>query len=966
MKNRRLVIETSTEKKKVLNRILNDQGKSLTDWFNDQLEQAAAPYGHFTSDEAISEFASLDQLNAPSVILEKLRAVNWSFVEEDTTYLSHNIHPYPAKYIPQIPNELIKKLSLPGEVVWDPFGGSGTTALEAILLGRQAVSSDINPVALVVGKAKTTTILKEEEEELKKFVGNLKLLAQDTSSLEYAISRHQSDIEKFVPLIPNIEKWFHQHSVNELAYIRWSIETKLNDNCKTIALSVFSKIIIRVSFQDSETRYASKPREVTEGETLTVFCSEFYSTLNKITQLPSFLKHRDAKFILANFVEEKVVENNSVDLIVSSPPYPNATDYHLYHRFRIFWLGYDPRQMATSEIGSHLRHQKEGTAIQGYLDEMKSCLIKMYSSLRGGRYAVLVLGDGVFKGEVFETAELLEDIAAGIGFEFVGIVKRPVHSTKRSFASAARRLMEEKLLVLRKPSGLIDFHLELPPYRLWPYEDKIRKMEIMNLLQNNLIQANSDFSTLTVDALHVDKLRRLTFTHGFSADSHFKELTWQSILENGDALDAKSNRKDPKYVLHGVHPYKGKFYPQLAKSLFNIAGIQSGQKILDPFCGSGTVLLESQLNGIHSTGFDLNPLAIKIARVKTTIPKVDPIIVDMLIREFLKELKLINYQEENRQIFNAEALPELESWFAGKVLNKLGYVFRIIDGIPDQTVAEFFKICVSSIVRDISQQDPRDLRIRRREVPLEDAPVQELLEKKIIDQWQRLKKFNKASKCAPNLFGKATVIEGDCRAAGTFKAGGIAQNSIDAVVTSPPYATALPYIDTDRLSILLLLSKNNRERVEIERRLIGARDITTEGRKTFESIIESGNILDLGSALAINTIKRVYELNRNADVGFRRKNMASLLLRYYKDMYEVMNNLHFAVRPGGNLFFVIGDNLTTAGNVEVNIQSGKILAEMGQSIGWNLKEVIPITVTQESKIHNKNGITENDIIWFQK
>ena len=76
-----------------------------------------------------------------------------------------------------------------------------------------------------------------------------------------------------------------------------------------------------------------------------------------------------------------VCRPETIDLIVTSPPYGNATDYHLYHRFRLLWLGYNPRELAKIEIGSHLRHQKEASGFDEYLAEMQQSLSGMHSSL---------------------------------------------------------------------------------------------------------------------------------------------------------------------------------------------------------------------------------------------------------------------------------------------------------------------------------------------------------------------------------------------------------------------------------------------------------------------------------------------------------------------------------------------------------------------------------------------------------
>lgn len=965
MKTKRLVIETSDVTKANLDKALSYQGKTLTDWFNDKVEEITVEYKtKFYSNESIDTI-SLDELKDNHKVLERLNTQDWSFTNDDTTYLSHNLHPYPAKYIPQIPNKLIRLLSLRGERIWDPFGGSGTTALEALLLGRQVISSDINPISEIIGRAKSTSITKQEEDELIQLVERLRVISESKENIRAKLKDSFKFTKPYIPEIANIDKWFHTHTIDELAFLRWIIEDKLIlEGSKNVSKAIFSKIVLKVSFQDSETRYVSKPREVTEGETLKLFALELDIAVKKIRKTSELLKFQKAEFRTANLVTDRILPDNSIDLVVTSPPYPNATDYHLYHRFRIFWLGFDPKEMSKSEIGSHLRHQKEDTSIESYISEMKECLVKMHSALRPGRIAALVLGDSIFEKKVFKTAELLEKVAMSIGFETIGIIKRPLHETKRSF-SVAKRLKEEKILVLRKSSETLELNLLKPPFKLWDYEDELRKAEIDSIFKNDGIQIDKKYEKIKMSCFKTDKLKRLTFTHGFSGEKFHNESTWQAILENGDAFNTKSNRKDPKYVAHGIHAYKGKFYPQLAKSLFNLANLSYGDTILDPFCGSGTVLLEGNLNGFHTVGFDINPIALKVAKVKTEILRINPTIIDHVLSDFIKNLENINSHKSNKTFFAESVIDELESWFPEPVLCKLGWILNSIRDVPDPIIAEFIEVCLSSIIREVSHQEPKDLRIRRRKIQLKDAPVKDLFLKKLNEQRDRvLKYFSKANKSA-SVHQSSLVNKLDCRDARSFEVLGLS-NSIDCVVTSPPYATALPYIDTDRLSILLLFGLKSKERTVLERNLIGAREITNGERAKQELKILDGDFDEILSKTAIKTVRDIFKTYSNDDVGFRRKNMAALLYRYFSDMTKVLTNLDKAIKKGGNLFFVIGDNKTYHEEKALLIKSGKVLEEIGKELGWKLNEVIPITVTQENRLHNKNGITDNDIIWFTK
>jgi DNA modification methylase len=957
-----VLVETTKAQKDALTSVLRENGATLTEWFTDNIAEATADYS-VPPIPATPELQSLADLEDSSAVLARLGLLDWAFTEDDTTYLSHDIHPYPAKFIPQIPRNLIARLSLPGETVWDPFGGSGTTALESVLLGRQAISSDLNPLAEVIGKAKLLTPTKEDDDFLIALVEDLSIISASEGSVAEALHRF-SPLSQFAPDIPNCDQWFHPNAVAELSYLRARIKLFPSDKCQRLASVCLSKIILKSSFQDSETRYARCQKDFPPGKVIRLFAGALESSLKKVRYLGTFLRFREAQFLTADLMQGDVVKPGSVDLIVTSPPYANANDYHLYHRFRLFWLGFDPRELGKKEIGSHLRHQKEQSGMQDYLDEMEQCLGHMLHGLRSGRFAVLVLGDSLFEGKLFHTAGLLGERAQKVGFEVVGEIQRDLPKNRRSFISTARRLRSESLLVLRKPLAQVKVRIFPPPYKLWPYEAVIRKIEIRHMLGVRAHEEIGEVLTARISPLQIDKLRQLTFSHSFAAPTIHEEPTWQAILENGDALKT-SARKDPKYVTHGIHAYKGKFYPQLARSLFNLAGLTIGERILDPFCGSGTVPLEAYLNGLEGVGFDMNPLAVKIAKAKTEVLAVDPYLRDRLLALFQERVANLR-PSADVDVFPQASMREIESWFPAKVIRKLAALVRAIRETPDVRVKDYLEVMLSNIVRDVSQQDPQDLRIRRRDKPIEDAQVFELFLSQLSEQRRRLSEFASRSNKAPCKFRDARIWQMDSRVTGSFSAAGITKASVDAVVTSPPYATALPYIDTDRLSILLLCGLPSTERSQIEESLTGSREIRNGDRRELETSIENARFSDMPSLTAREIVTKVHRLNRSSDVGFRRKNMAALLLRYFGDMTKVFRNLDVCLKAGASAFFVIGDNVTTAGNQEVIIKSADVLTETAEQLGWKVRERIPITVTTENRRHAKHSITKNDIIWFQK
>ena len=157
-------------------------------------------------------------------VLSVFSKLDWSFSDDDTTYLSHDIHPYPAKFPPQLPAQIIKLLSSEGEMVWDPFGGSGTTALEALLSNRSCISTDINPIGSIVGKAKTTALCSDDEVELNRLIERIEYYSKNINCLVEYFEEHAEELEVEIPKIPNIEKWFSSSVICELAFIKHLIK----------------------------------------------------------------------------------------------------------------------------------------------------------------------------------------------------------------------------------------------------------------------------------------------------------------------------------------------------------------------------------------------------------------------------------------------------------------------------------------------------------------------------------------------------------------------------------------------------------------------------------------------------------------------------------------------------------------------------------------------------------------------
>jgi len=422
-------------------------------------------------------------------------------------------------------------------------------------------------------------------------------------------------------------------------------------------------------------------------------------------------------------------------------------------------------------------------------------------------------------------------------------------------------------------------------------------------------------------------------------------------------------RRNLRYGPHGIHEYRGKFFPQLVRSLLNIADAKPSAQILDPMCGSGTTLVEAVLLGCQAYGLDLNPLSVLVSQVKCDILLVPP---DQLVTEYeaLKTdlLNVANVQEEELIWFRSLKIKDqeyLSNWFAPEVLAQLDPIMLRINRISNPACRNLFKVVLSNIIRKISWQKDDDLRVRR-EI-LADVNIDVMAE--FTTELNRSVRTILAFLYENQDFavGQAKVIEGDTRLVDQIL--NELTRKVDVIITSPPYATALPYLDTDRLSLyyLDLLSRSGHRQRDYG--MIGNREITNSCRQLYwEKYQQNRHRLtdDITSVIDL-----IHDLNNNEDTGFRRRNLPSLLARYFLDMRCVFEAITKLLRPGAPAFVVVGNNHTIAGGRRVEIETDRLLAQLGEAVGLRLVEKIPMEMLVSRDIFKKNASNAETILFFK-
>lgn len=384
--------------------------------------------------------------------IQRLEEKDWDFKNTKTGFLTHSVHPYPAKFIPQIPESIMLELAKPGQTVLDPFCGSGTTLIEALRMGCNAIGIDANPLACLISRAKTYKLTEDNALLLVNLAKKINFLAQELSKDKPVLQEYENQLSTF-EVFKGVQDWFDRDAILELSYIRDKCYEILDVHLREISLAAFSSIIVTVSRQDSDTRYVRREKNLKKGD-----CFKYFSR-----SLVDFIKRSlDLNSELDPSIGVKIYESNvltppsldPVDLMVCSPPYPNAFSYHLYHRTRMMWLGMDQPKFKQEEIGSHRKYSsksKHKATVETFKGELKTILDWLRTSIKKDGYACFVIGDSTLEGKTIKNDEVLIDIAAKTGFIVEANINRNILGNKKSFNPKIGKIRDEHIVVLRNP-----------------------------------------------------------------------------------------------------------------------------------------------------------------------------------------------------------------------------------------------------------------------------------------------------------------------------------------------------------------------------------------------------------------------------------------------------------------------------------------------------------------------------------
>lgn len=363
------------------------------------------------------------------------------FLSHDQSHLTHGLHKYPAKFFPELPRWLIKRYSQENEIILDPFTGSGTTNVEALLAKRNSVGIDVDPFSRFIAKVKVTPLsentLKSAQKEL----------------FESILNYHSSLIsESDLPNFPYRDNWFNEEILFELTYLRKQVQQlDTQDEVKDFFRVCLSSIIRSVSNADDNcTRTVIRKKlnkSVKPSDALNKFAK---AVMTKVPKMVAFSENYPLG-ITVDFPDDMDARNikfaeGFFDFAITSPPYVNAVDYPRTHQLEMYWLGFaqasltalKKQNVGTESVSASdykTLHQigvsDADTIIQNiyekdprrayiafkYLNDMCQNLIEVFKVLRkGGRY-VVVVGNNRIRGHLFESWKYLMPMAEKIGFK---------------------------------------------------------------------------------------------------------------------------------------------------------------------------------------------------------------------------------------------------------------------------------------------------------------------------------------------------------------------------------------------------------------------------------------------------------------------------------------------------------------------------------------------------------------------
>lgn len=369
-------------------------------------------------------------------------------------------------------------------------------------------------------------------------------------------------------------------------------------------------------------------------------------------------------------------------------------------------------------------------------------------------------------------------------------------------------------------------------------------------------------------------------------------------LLNSD-LAFKNNGKSP---IHSIHAFAARFPPQLPR-LFIDGLTNPGDTVLDPMSGSGVTITEAWLLDRNAIGVDLDPLALRISRVKTTpyFPELLRKAGDLVISQATAKVRADGPAARLLEGYEKATLKFINFWFAANTQKELAALTWQIAQEPVAEIREFLEVVFSStiVTKTGGVSMARDLAHTRPHRVNDKVPKSALVKFEV----QLSKAIRAIQERQTNLRAKSLVIPGDCRCLP------LPDSFVDLIVTSPPYANAIDYMRAHKFS-LVWLGKEIKELSTLRGSYIGSENC--------------GQLNDLQLPNDIlECLSRLGEIDRRK---------ADILQKYFQEMRLSLEQMYRVLKKGKVAVLVVGPSIMRG----MPIETHAFLASLAVNIGFNL------------------------------
>ncbi|MDB5308985.1 MAG: hypothetical protein JWO38_3187 [Gemmataceae bacterium] len=359
----------------------------------------------------------------------------------------HGFHTYPARMHPETAARLVRAFVPAGGRVLDPFCGSGTVLVEALILGRTPIGVDLNPLAVRLARCKSRPRAGTELEYL---------VAQARVCAAHADERRKAKAGATRRFPPEDVDLFEPHVLLELDSLRAKLGTMRDDPAQADLSLVLSALLVKLSRKRGDTSEKVAPRRTAPGYAAKIFVQKTEDLARRLAALDGLLpspRPRPAFVGQDDATELKTLPPGRVDAIVTSPPYAGTYDYVAHHALRLRWLGLDASPLVRGELGSRSTYRRiaPGDAGEAWSRELGRFFRAAAGVLPRGGPLVMLVADSAVGGVALRADEIVANTARACGFIPAARASQPrPHFHGPTLAAFRTRPRAEHAILLRR------------------------------------------------------------------------------------------------------------------------------------------------------------------------------------------------------------------------------------------------------------------------------------------------------------------------------------------------------------------------------------------------------------------------------------------------------------------------------------------------------------------------------------